>query len=120
MNNTLETSAGVKLVDNMAEIEIIAWLRARAAESGIPKLELSANSGGYHSWIVGLKDDCHAFGCGKTIDDALKMIRKDIKTPEQLAAEKREQAAKLLADADAIWPLATPQPVILNKEGAGV
>jgi excinuclease UvrABC helicase subunit UvrB len=47
-------------------------------------------------------------GYGKDFESALEMVAPRVKTPTQIAADKRTQAAALLAEADALEGKATP------------
>lgn len=97
------------------EADIIAWLRAKAVEIGIPGLELKADSGLHNFWIARADVDDNAFGCGESVEMAVQMLRGSIKTPEQIALKKRDAAAKLLAEAEAL----VPSLVVQEREGAG-
>jgi hypothetical protein len=108
MNTSTNTPAPVP---ELSEAIIIDWLRAKAATYGIEGLYLKIEGSprDYASTCIARHTtDCHAFGCGKSFDDAVEMIRKDIKTTERVAAEKRAQAATLLAEADKLCPVAAP------------
>ena len=93
----------------MEDNEIIAALRAKCAASGIKGIELMAVAGpdreDYCSmFIASQSESLYETGGGQTADEAIAKLRAKLKTPAQLAAEKREAAAKLLAEAATLSP----------------
>lgn len=120
-----EAFPGVKIekLDDMlrpraAEIthtNLAEWVHRKIAESGIKtKVELiiASRDNGALCYIAATRDGSQLTESSETsAADALARLGAHIKTPSQLAATKREQAAKLIAEADAMEPI-VPQLVI--------
>lgn len=110
MNTQNQSSPEVKASGNLTEAEVIAWLRSRAESYGIKGLSLDITGAAASSPVTarvpkaGSTWDVH-YGFAQSIDDAVAKVR------EQIAADLRAQAAKLLAEADAVItpPAAEPQ-----------
>lgn len=56
---------------------------------------------GLYGYIKGTNYET-AQGYGDTFEEAAKQLREKLGTPENVAAKKREQAARLIAEADAL------------------
>ncbi len=59
----------------------------------------------YHTWFVHAKSD-HLCAHGPTFEEAMESFRREhgAKTGPDIAAELRERAAKMLAEAEALQP----------------
>lgn len=120
MNTSDQLSADVKAPVIITEQDIQDWLNARIAESGAPAsnvddIKLFARSGGikdrfWASCYLRAPSYAGVHGYGATASAALQEMIAKIPTPESLAHEKREAAAKLLAEADALVAQAPAVP----------
>jgi hypothetical protein len=81
----------------LTEAEVIAWLRDKAAQSGIPRLRLEIGTGPFPCY-AGV-DGCGECGFGDTFACAIVNFTAKYKTPEQRAAELRAQADAIIAQA---------------------
>ena len=101
---------------NITEADVLAWLNERATSAGIPGLFIKIGTGGQsHPVVIGIEDVPGSFGFGSTINAALEnahsMNRLSL---HAIAAYKRQLAARLTAEAEAL----VPQLVVAEKEGA--
>lgn len=117
METTVSSSAGVKPAITAADV--VAFLKA-AADS-VPAYLAGRVSVGccttyYKRFYASAGMATTQFA--DTPSEAVALLVADIGTPEQEAEEKRKQAAKLLAEADALSPKLTPALVIQEREGA--
>jgi hypothetical protein len=97
---TVEQTAEVKPAANIAEADVVAWLNAAVARAEIPGLGVGAFSGGRFTasgWI----DGEYACEGGETVGEAIAAFARKAK-PLCRAEAKREMAARLLAEADAL------------------
>lgn len=89
---------------------VAAWLVAQTAALNLPGAEIvvytSRHTPGIARFIVNA-DDMPQF-CENTLDEAVTKLRASIRTPANIAAEKRAAAQKLLDEAAQIEASATP------------
>lgn len=90
-----------QIAASLTVADVVAWLNERALSYGIPGLCFKIDAG-EPPCIARCRSDGQAFGCGDTFDAAVKMIRKEIRSNEERASAKRAEAARLLAEADAL------------------
>lgn len=116
MQTSVQSSPDVKtcFVSPDAEAEVkrcVAHLTAMLKEYPfVHELIISTNGAG----IIAVSHEPRVTEYGPTLTAALSKLRARIPTTEQLVVLKREQAAKLLAEAEAL----VPRLVVLEKEGA--
>lgn len=89
---------------------VAAWLVAQTKALNLPGAEIvvftSRHTPGIARFIVNADDIPQA--CADTLDEALAELRAKIKSPAEIAAEKRAAAQKLLDEAAAIETPSTP------------
>ena len=81
----------------ITEVEIFAWIAAAELRTGIDGAKVTVYNGTLGPRVM--IDACGQLESAGTFDRALALIKAKIKMPAELAAEKRAEAAKLLAEA---------------------
>lgn len=88
------------------EADVAAFLIAQRAAIGVPQAQLTVYVSGSFpdeaTWMVGLGQPDVLFRAGRTLVEAVAKAKADIVPPEKMAAAKRADAAKLLAEAEAL------------------
>ncbi len=90
-----------KILSDITSEQVLAWLKAKADASGIEKIELIAST---YGWFL---------ACDRSplntpsqdsadVDEAIAKLRAKIPNGEQLAQQKRDEAHRLLAEAEAL------------------
>ncbi len=78
--------------------QVTAWLNAKADAAGIKDLGLIATTSGI-GFIASVGSKLES---AMTVDEAIEKLRVTLPTPEKLAQDKRDQAHRLLAEAEAL------------------
>lgn len=98
--------AFVRNINPMDSKQIIEHLDRLCAESGIKGMELLVIAGKdraeyLNKFIANVPGSSDACG-GQTAEEAITKLRGNVKSPAKLAGEKREQAQKLILEAELI------------------
>lgn len=99
------------------ESEVIAWMRERAASTGIAGLEIKFTTDSAVTPVLVRVDGDYGFG--ETINDAVENLMPRLRSRTERAKEKRLQAQLLIAEADALDATVVPPLVIAEREGRG-
>lgn len=100
-------------IQDITDADVIAWANQKCRDSGISvSIELLIIAGParpdyYSKFILQVSDNVTTSGSGQTFNEAAKELKSKVKTPADLAAKKRAEAAKMLAEADALDPQQT-------------
>lgn len=91
---------------DLTQADVVAWFASHLPANLAGKISVGYDSS-YHKKFTASTIPYGSVSTkfADTPQEAVALLIADIKTPEQLAAEKRAEAAKLLADADALSPL---------------
>ncbi len=97
MSSTLETK--------ITAADVVAWFESFIPAEYAGKIAVGFDTG-YHKQFCAAPVPYESGGTkfADSPNEAVAIVLASIKSPEQLAAQKREEAAKLLAEADALAP----------------
>jgi hypothetical protein len=105
------------ITKEITQADVVAWFESRVPAEHAGKIAVGFDTS-YHKrftaqplpWRAGTTQ------VAETLDEAIAAVIARIKSPKQLAEEKRELAAKLLAEADALAP---EEPILTVNLGGG-
>jgi len=121
MNKIGEPRTDAEASAEITPAQVAAWMHHKIAASGLKNAELlvATREGGSVVFIVSVREQPKILESDySSPENAFAKALALIPTPEQVAAQKREQAAKLMAEAESLLGTVAPPLVILDKEGA--
>ncbi len=94
---------------DITQEQVVAWFASQIPAEYAGKIAVGYDTN-YHKKFTAapLPWEAGATEFADTLAEAVALIIVRIKSPEQIAAAKREKAAKLLAEADALAPIVEP------------
>ncbi len=90
---------------DITQEQVVAWFASKIP-AGFGELAVGYSSNYFKRFTAApLPWQAGATKFADTLEEAVALVIAEIKSPEQIAAAKRQEAAKLLAEADALAPV---------------